>query len=74
MNITEVNTLLYKDNTLPYRSRPQNGSRRDVEKNHLHTVRSNKVKPEQLILNKTYPTKVVINIRLLDMQCYKGFN
>jgi hypothetical protein len=74
MNITEVNTLLYKDNTLPYRSHPQNGSRREGEKNHLHTVRSNKVKPEQLILSKTYPTKVVINIRLLDMQCYKEFN
>jgi hypothetical protein len=40
------------------------------EKSHLHTVRSNKAKPEQLILNKTYPIKVAIKSRLLDMQGY----
>jgi hypothetical protein len=46
---------------------------RKGEETYLHTVRSNKVKPEQLILNKTYPIKVVINSRLLDMQGYKEF-
>jgi hypothetical protein len=43
------------------------------EENYLHTVRSNKAEPEQLILSKTYVTKVAINNRLLDMQDYKGF-
>jgi hypothetical protein len=33
----------------------------------------NKAKPENLIISKTYLTKVVINSRLLDMQGYKGF-
>jgi hypothetical protein len=47
---------------------------RKGEGNYLHTVRSNKAKPEQLILNKTYVTSVVINSRLLDMQDNKGFN
>jgi hypothetical protein len=31
------------------------------EESYMHTVRSNKVKHEQLILSKIYPTKVVIN-------------
>jgi hypothetical protein len=44
------------------------------EENYLHTIISNKVKPEQLILSKTYSTKVTINSRLLDMQDYKGLN
>jgi hypothetical protein len=39
----------------------------------MHTVRSNKAKPEKLVLSKIYPTKMVINIRLLDMQGYKRF-
>jgi hypothetical protein len=42
------------------------------EESYLHTVRSNKIKLVQLILNKAYLTKVVINSRLLDMQGYKG--
>jgi hypothetical protein len=46
---------------------------RKGEGNYLHTVRSNKVKSEQLILSKTYPIKVVINNQLLDLQGYKGF-
>jgi hypothetical protein len=46
---------------------------RKVEENNLHTVRSNKAKLEQLILSKTYPIKVTINSRLLDMQDFKGF-
>jgi hypothetical protein len=46
---------------------------RKEEENYLHTIRSNKAKPEQLILSKTYPTKVAINNRLLDMQGYKAF-
>jgi hypothetical protein len=41
------------------------------EEPHAHSL-INKANPEQLILNKTYPTKVVINSRLLDMQGYKG--
>jgi hypothetical protein len=36
------------------------------------TVRLNKGKPEKLLISKTYPTKVVINSRFLDMQGYKG--
>jgi hypothetical protein len=36
------------------------------------TFRLNKGKHEQLIINKTYPTKVVINSGFLDMQGYKG--
>jgi uncharacterized protein (DUF427 family) len=44
------------------------------EENYLHIVRSNKVKPEQLIRSKTYPIKVAINSQLLDMQGYKGFD
>jgi hypothetical protein len=40
----------------------------------MHTVRSNKPNAKQLILNKTYPTKVVINSRHLDMQGYKGLS
>jgi hypothetical protein len=31
----------------------------------------NKVKPEQLILNKTYPIKVATDSQLLTMQGYK---
>jgi hypothetical protein len=46
---------------------------RNGERNYMHTIRSNKAKREQLILNKTYPTKLVIYSRLLDMQGYKGF-
>jgi hypothetical protein len=73
MKIVEANSRRHKDNILPDRCRPQNGSRREREKSYLHTVRTNKAKPEQLILSKTYPTKMVINSRLLDMQGYKGF-
>jgi hypothetical protein len=46
---------------------------RKEEENYLYTVGSNKVKHEQLILSKTYLTKVTINSRFLDMQGYKGF-
>jgi competence protein ComGF len=31
------------------------------QESYLHTVKSNKAKHEQLILCKTYPTKVTIN-------------
>jgi hypothetical protein len=58
-------------------SGPHTGSHpqchRKEEESYLHTVRSNKTKPGQLILSKTYPTKVAINSQLLDMQDYKGF-
>jgi hypothetical protein len=37
------------------------------ERRATYTVRLNKAKPEQIILSKTYPTKVVINSQLLDM-------
>jgi hypothetical protein len=47
---------------------------RKEEENYKHIVRSNKVKPEQLILSKTYLIKMAINSLLLDMQGYKGFN
>jgi hypothetical protein len=40
----------------------------------MHIVRSNKAKPEQLILNKSYPTKVTVNSRLLDMQGYNSLS
>jgi hypothetical protein len=42
----------------PIGSHPRH-HRKGVE-SYLHTLRSNKAKPEQLILNKTYPTKVAI--------------
>jgi hypothetical protein len=59
-------------------SRPSTSSHprchRKGEGNYLHTVRSNKAKLEQIILSKTYSTKVAIHSRLLDMQGYKWFN
>jgi hypothetical protein len=60
-NQTKKLTTWFLNNILPQICRPQNGSRRVGEKNHLHTVRPNKAKSKQLILSKTYPTKVAIN-------------
>jgi hypothetical protein len=40
---------------------------RKGEESYLDTVRSNKAKPEQLIFSKTYPMRMTINSRLLDM-------
>jgi hypothetical protein len=45
---------------------------RKGDESYLHTIRSNKANPEQLILSKTYLINVAINNRLLDMQGYKG--
>jgi hypothetical protein len=56
----------------PTGSHPQR--HRKGAENYLHTVRSNKAKFEQLILNKTYPTMMTINSRLLDIQGYKGLS
>jgi hypothetical protein len=43
----------------PIGSHPQH--HRKEEGNYMHKVRSNKAKSVQLILSKTYPTKVAIN-------------
>jgi hypothetical protein len=43
----------------PTGSHPQCRGKGEV--NYLHIVRSNNAKPKQLIFNKTYLTKVVIN-------------
>jgi hypothetical protein len=43
----------------PTGSHPQ--CHRKGEENYMYIVRSNKAKPNQLKLKKTYPTKVVIN-------------
>jgi hypothetical protein len=37
------------------------GVTRRERESYLHTIRANKAKPKQLILSKTYPTKLVIN-------------
>jgi hypothetical protein len=46
---------------------------RKGEGNYLYRIISNKGKREQLILSKTYPTKVAKNSQLLDIQGYKEF-
>jgi hypothetical protein len=44
------------------------------EGNYLHTVRSNKAKPKQLILNKTYLIKVAINSDFWTCKATKGLS
>jgi hypothetical protein len=55
----------------PIGSHPQRHQK--GEESYLDTIRSNKAKSAQLILNKTYPIMVAINSLLLDMQGYTGF-
>jgi hypothetical protein len=61
----------HRESGPPTRSHPRH--HRKGEKSYMYIVRLHKAKSEQLILSKIYPTNVVINGRLIDMQGYKGF-
>jgi hypothetical protein len=61
-------TSNYQKSGPPTGSQPRH--HRKGEEN-MYTIRSNKAKSEQLIFSKTYPIKMVINNRFLDMQVYK---